>query len=214
MKTYSGPARRWLGIAAAITLVAGTDARAQRATQQPVGDADEPVIVFREISGIGPRAQVATPQYRTSIPQGRVRAGHWGQITVTYNSVPEWLDEISFQYYAFLMREARGADPEYHLVRGAVTYMDIPRGRDKQSTVFLRPNTLERYGRVIGVAVEIIHRGQTIVTESQELPRSVVDGRPEWWRSPNLTARDGHILNRSQTPFAFVNFDEYETIKP
>ena len=36
--------------------------------------------------------------------------------------------------------------------------------------------------------------------------------RPNWW--DGFPPVDGVLLNRSQTPFAFVDYDLYEAIKP
>lgn len=205
--------RRYAGPIMTVIIAATVGAEAQRPSQRPAAE-PEPVLTVRSIQGVGPRARVPTPQYRTSVPQGRTPAGDWGLIAVSYDTTPDWIDELNFQYYALLLLEPRGEAPVYTLLRGAVSYIDIPRGRNKESTVFLRPNTLLRYGLVIAVAVEITQAGETVAVESQELPRSIAEGRPEWWRTPNLAPRDGHILNRAQTPFIYVNFDEFETIKP
>lgn len=213
MSTRAAACKRLTVLGLAAFILSGFHAQAQR-TLTPAPAVEEPVVTLQRIEGVGPRARVPTPQYRTSVPQGRATAGAWGQIAVVYDTAPEWIDDLTFQYYALLVREVRGEPPEYSLFRGAVTYMDVPRGRGKESTAFLRPNTLLRHGAVIAVAVEVLHQGETIATLSQELRGSVADGREQWWRNPNLTARDGHILNRSQTPFTFVNFDEYETIRP
>ncbi len=183
------------------------------ATEAP-GQQEGPVMQITDIEGVGRRALIETPRYRTSAPAGRAVTREWSKIRVTYESYPEWIDELTFEYYALLAREVRGAPTTYELFRGGVTYMDIAQGRNKQSTAFLQPNTLARYGEVIAVAVEVSHEGETVAVVSLEAPQSVAEGVDEWWRNPNLTPRDGRILDRSQTPFAFVNYDQYETIKP
>jgi hypothetical protein len=35
----------------------------------------------------------------------------------------------------------------------------------------------------------------------------------EWWKTIKLVPKDGCILSRAQTPFALVNYDDYEVIK-
>ena len=185
----------------------------QPATAQRAPDDDLLVLVIQSIEGVGRRERVPTPQYRTSIPERRPAVrGEWGRITTKYDTSPEWIDNLIFEYFALLVREERGEPPQYTLFRGTVTYMDIEQGRDKESTAFLRPSTLRRYGEMIGIAVEIRHEGDVVAVESQELRGSVAEGQEEWWRNPNLTPRDGYILNRSETPFAFINYDLYEAI--
>ena len=33
-----------------------------------------------------------------------------------------------------------------------------------------------------------------------------------WWEQ--MTPVDGYVLNRMETPFAMISFDDYEAIKP
>ncbi|MCA1810269.1 MAG: hypothetical protein LC725_12620 [Lentisphaerae bacterium] len=89
-----------------------------------------------------------------------------------------------------------------------VTYVDIPKGRDHISTVFLRPNTVIRYGAVERVAVEVHARGEIVAYASQP------DDKTQWWRMQiNARVLNGVLLNRAQTPFAFVAWDNYQAIK-
>ncbi len=185
-----------------------------RATAQPDPDDDRLVMIIQSIEGVGRRERVPTPQYRTSIPERRPAVrGEWGRITTKYDTSPEWIDDLTFEYFALLVREERGEPPQYSLFRGTVVYMEIEQGRGKESTAFLRPRTLRRYGEMIGIAVEVSHEGEVVAVESQELRGSVAEGQEEWWRNPNLTPRDGYILNRSETPFALINYDLYESIR-
>ena len=181
---------------------AGTEGKAE-------GKAEAKGIAqIRSLEGLGARGKAKTPEYRTTMSGGRVAPRDWQNVVVAYDSNPDWIDELTFQFYVLLYKEAQGKK-EYSLCKGTVSYVDVARGRRHMGEVFLRPATIARYGEVVGIAVEMLHKGEVLGTESD-----ATSGLPkEWWKNPNLAVRDGLLLNRSQTPYAFINVDDYETIK-
>lgn len=194
-----------------LALYAGSSAWAQqeKSRGEPKGGLGGGSIVrIRSITGEGGRNLVETPIYSTTISRGSNPAGRWAQISVVYDTEPEWIDELVFQYYA-LCRDKKTEN--YVLFKGAVSHIEIPQGRSHVSTMFLRPNTLLRYGEVVAVAVEIMGRGEQVAVSHSELPKAKLP--PDWWKSPRVTAKDGYLLSRDKTPFAFVNCDDYEAIK-
>ena len=81
----------------------------------------------------------------------------------------------------------------------------------------LHPNTIKRYGDVVAVAVEI-STGGTLMDVDSDVDKGVK--LPEkWWQDPNVlnsdsvTVREGYLMNRWQTPFAYVNFDDFEVTR-
>ena len=133
---------------------------------------------------------------------------------VTYDTYPEWIDELTFQYFALAKRKEEGKR-QYSLFKTVVRYADIQKGRSHFSTAYLHPKALERYGSLAAVAFEIVHEGKVIAEESDEdvkLPET-------WWKNPlvtesqEVTVHDGYLLDRSQSPFALINIDDYEFIK-
>jgi hypothetical protein len=104
----------------------------------------------------------------------------------------------------------------FSLYRKTVKYADVEQGRAHMSTVFLRPSALKRYGEVVAAAVVVTVDGKTAAEESE----ATMPNLPEkWWQNPAVTesaavtVRDGYLLDRSQTPFAFINVDDYEVTK-
>jgi hypothetical protein len=55
------------------------------------------------------------------------------------------------------------------------------------------------------VGLVITSQGRVLAMESN--PSS----QERWWE--RATPRAGFVLNRMQTPFAMINFDDYESIK-
>jgi hypothetical protein len=168
----------------------------------------EGIAQLRSIQGLGARGKVKTPEYRTSVSGGRVAPRDWQNVVALYDTNPEWVDELTFQFYVLLYKETQGKK-EYSLCKGTVSYVDIAKGRRHVSEVFLRPTTVARHGEVVGIAVEMLSKGELIGAESD-----AISGLPkEWWKNPNLTVRDGLLLSRSQTPFTYINWDDFEVIK-
>lgn len=187
---------------------AAQETRRPSAPRQNVGHgAETATVVIHEITGVGAKWKEKTPIYNTDVSRSVVPAKDWGVVTVTYDTSQEWIDELVFQYYVLLLKG--GSKKEYTLLKGSVAHIDIKLGRKHKSTMFVRPSTIERYGDIVAVAVEISMSGKEVASLSV----------PEKWRTSKdesitkLTAKDGYLLNRSQTPFAFVNFDDYEAIK-
>jgi hypothetical protein len=170
-------------------------------------------VKIRSIDGIGQRELIKTPEYNTSISRGKTSAGNWAQIAVTFETTPEWINELVFQYYVLCYNKGTERDPgrkEYTLFKGAVSHRDVARGKSRMSAMYLRPNTVARHGNVIAVAVEVLYNGEVVDLKSEEKDAKIPK---DWWKSPDLTVKDGYLLNRQETPFAFINTDDFEAVK-
>ncbi len=175
--------------AALLITVAAVDCLAQ---------ADEPVVI-RKISG----TKVRTPEYRLVAGQAQARGKDWFSVTTQYDTAPDWIDEMTFSHYV-LIRGKTADQPRNTLLTGDVTYVNVQKGRHL-SDMYLHPSTLLRYGDVQSVAVVIRVQGRVVAMASE--PSST----QRWWEQ--LTPVQGLVLNRMQTPFAMINFDNYEAIK-
>ena len=111
-------------------------------------------------------------------------------------------------------------DPEtkqnvYSFYKMAVRYVDIAEGRDHMAIVYLRPAALERYGEPVAVAAVITLEGEVVAEISDEAAKLPAN----WWKNPLVTdskattTRDGYLLDRSKSPWALINTDDYEVIK-
>ena len=165
------------------------------------------VLKIRELTGYGPRALVKSPDSGAS---KRAGSREWAELAVQYDTEPEWLDEVTFQYYVLLRGQT---STDYTLLKGVVTYVDVERGRAHQGVAYVRPAALTRYGEIVGVAVEAKVKGEVVGTLSEG---RIGPSKPlplEWWKNPNLTPKEGYILDKSKTPFLLINFDNYEALK-
>lgn len=159
--------------------------------------AKSPVNV-RSISGDKPQ----TPQYQLLKGQVMARTLDWYRITVAYDTDPDWIDELTFTYYVL----TKGKKGQLSLFKGDVTYVNVAKGKHL-SDMYLHPSTLARYGSADRVAVLVSSKGRMLAMDSN--PRSAT----RWWEQFPVPPVEGLVLNRMQTPFAMVNFDDYEAIK-
>lgn len=155
-----------------------------------------------------PIAKVKTPEFKNDAPSNEPQAParDWARIAVQYDTDAEWTDELVFRYMVLVKHPKTGV---FTMFPGAVTYIDIPKGKRHVSTVFLRPTTLERYGAVEWAGVKVYLKGRDEPVAVAQMPEN--DLRP--WTA-TVPTREGVLLNRDQTPFAQVAIDSYETIKP
>ena len=183
---------------AAMGLAAGT-ALAQLAPAAAPG-AGSDIIKIRKMA---PVPGTKTPVFRTATAsQASARQPDWWRVMVEYETAPDWVDELEFTYYVYMKDQSnKGAEVMF---RGTVTYVNVAKGRH-YSDMFLHPSTLARLGRVEQVAVVVKARGAVLATESTAQT-------PNWW--DRFSPVEGVLLNRSQTPFAYVDYDLYEAIKP
>ncbi|MEI7880679.1 MAG: hypothetical protein WCI95_07360 [bacterium] len=194
-----------MALCAALILALGT---ATGMAQVRVHEADSRTpLKVRELTGYGTKALVKNPNPGVS---RRAALSQWAELGVQYDTDPEWLDEVSFQYYVLLRGKTA---TEFVLLKGAVTYVDVARGRAHLGVAYVRPAAFARYGEIVGVAVEAKIKGETVsvlaegrLGPSKPLPL-------EWWKNPNLSPKEGYILDKSKTPFALINFDDYEALK-
>ncbi|MFH0909207.1 MAG: Amuc_1102 family pilus-like protein [bacterium] len=148
--------------------------------------------------------KVMTPEYQVSKSQFKARTREWFQIITTYETKPEWVDEVTFKYYVLVKDKGGEVGSRQSLFSGEVTYINVEKGKHK-SDVYLHPSTISRFGEVQAVAVMVSVQGRVEAIES--LPTS----NERWWEK--LTPVDGMLLNRMQTPFAMLYFDDYEAVK-
>jgi hypothetical protein len=182
----------WLAAGMALAQMA-----APAAAVAPGGSSD--IIRIRKMTP----AMEKTPVFRTAVQgQASARQPDWWRVVVEYETAPDWIDELEFTYYVYMKDQSnKGAEVMF---RSAVAYVNVAKGRHL-SDVFLHPSTLARLGRVEQVAVVVKAKGAVVATESTAKT-------PNWW--DRFSPIDGVLLNRAQTPFAFIDYDLFEAIKP
>jgi hypothetical protein len=170
--------------------------------QEPQGSAPPP---FR-INAVRQRL-LSPPDYRSIVMDTGARAvgvgQNWLRIETEFESSPEWADDVQLKYYVLL-----GRGDNARILVGDMTYINVARGSQHSSAMFVHPNTLQRYGggQVEAVAVQLFYKGRLI--DQSSYPPS--DNR--WWERG--TAISGLVLAPRDTPWSIFAFDRYESPKP
>ncbi len=166
------------------------------------GLAQAPVGVGAVKLGKVAPAVVKTPEFQiTGAQNKRYKLGEWLEVEVEYETKVEDIDELTFKYTILV---------EKKLLDGDVTYVNIPKGREHYSVMYVAPRSLEKLtgGKALtpaaieNVWVEVSRNGQVLDRASF---------RPA--AQPNAPHVTGWVLNKSETPFAPLYFDRYEVIK-
>jgi hypothetical protein len=149
------------------------------------------------------------PQYSVRGPQASQRQRQWLEVTTEYQisrEAPPWMNEVTFTYYIALRnRNPAEGDRPINVFRGESVYVNVAQNINSKSAVYLHPSTLERYGEFERAAVVVSLQGRMIAIA--HTPETAArEGR--WWET--VTPQTGLVLPRSHTPFAMVNFDDYE----
>ncbi len=185
------------GIALAVALGLGS---LSAWAQQPVPGAGSDMVRIRKLHA---PEKIKTPVFRTAVQgQASAKQPDWWRVAVEYETAPEWIDELEFTFYTYIEDQSNKGAPV--MFRATVAYVNVAKGRH-MSDVFLHPTTIARMGLVKQIAVVIKVKGALVASESTA-------NKPNWW--DGFPPVDGVLLNRSQTPFAFIDYDLYEAIKP
>lgn len=181
------------------------------------GDVDGKSVRIRKVIGLGARGAIETPRFQSSVPStGTKPAQRWAKIEISFDTDPEWMDELTVQYFV-MSRRSEGGKIGYSLYTTTAVYMDVKRGREHLGAAYLRPAAIERFGAPVAIAVEISVGGKVVAEESVE------DGlklSARWWKDPavveskDLTMRNGYLLEKARSPFAMVGVDDYEVSRP
>jgi hypothetical protein len=157
-----------------------------------------------------------------SMKQSRPKS--WMEIEVTFaTAIPspslteKYSDDLTINYYVLLKNSQlpQGA-PRGTLLTGQTSLSTVPlKDKDLKSVIYISPRSLERFfngkipssdsGAIDDIGVTISKQGQVVAQKS-------LKGQTQaWW--PQFQQTPGYLLNKSETPFASLNWDYYEAVK-
>ncbi len=188
-----------LGLSACVALLWGALWQAPSASAQAAKTG-------YEVTAIVP-ALVDTPDYNYSgDKKPTTRPRQWLEVEVEFRADAELTEELTFKYYILLNNKA--------LFVGEASHVNIMKGKDLRSVVYIAPNTLDRLmlgkgfneSMITNIGVEVLKQGQLVAG------KSLKDARGPWWQTMPQTA--GFVLSKSATPFAPLDYDRYAEPKP
>lgn len=155
------------------------------------------------------------------------RPGSWLEVEVTFEHapnprLPQTADELTVNYYVLLKNETFTLDRKPTMLSGKVAHIHVPAGKALHSSIYVPPRVLENFfgGKMpVNAAQAITDVGVTITGKDGLLAistmRGTVKGDKGWWdNADQFTTVAGRLYNKDQTPFASLEWDFYELIKP
>lgn len=130
----------------------------------------------------------------------------WLKIEVQFDSKPEWADDVQVKYYVQLSEHG-----ERKMFTGEVTHVNVAKGSQHYSAMFIPPNALKRYGngQVDVVTARMFYKGAVVSEKTEAMGKSVPTS---WWEKS--TPILGCLLPPQDTPWAPVASERFEAVKP
>jgi hypothetical protein len=174
------------------------------------------MVKIRRLDGVGRTGLVKTPEFRTSMPGGTKPPQEWVEIKTTFDTEPEWIEDLVFQYYVLVYNRKEAKTP-YSFIQATVRYGDVEQGRGHYSTMYIPPSAVKRYGYPVALGVEISINGKLVDSKyERDSSIRVAEG---WWKKDaivgrkDVVTRQGCLLNRKESPFSLVNIDDHEVAR-
>ena len=159
-----------------------------------------------QVRKVTPVSRIKTPEYQVSQNSQRGRSREWFRLEFLYDTDAEWMDEATFTCYVLLENKDPKGRP-YTLLRNKISYVNIEKGRSHKGEMYVHPSTIARFGDVKAVAVLADVNGRVVSGDAYPPARN------KWWEQQQLPPVDGLLLNKAQTPFALIAFDDIEAVK-
>ena len=163
-------------------------------------------------------AMVRTPEFKynvQSMPPISKKPREWALFEVKYESAAKWTDELTFNYHVMTKGKNDEGKEIFSYYTATLRYVDIPKG-EHMSCVAISPSLVERHGEPVAVALEIVGKEGKVLDSKSEALMALPK---EWWKDsnvldkPQVVRRNGGLIDRSKTPFALVNADDYEVVQ-
>jgi len=217
----------WVSVAAAFLFAASSVlAQSGRLGQLRPGAAGQPAARGAKREGVqitrmpppNKTAMVRTPEFNVNVqntmPKVTRKPREWALFEVKYECDAKWTDELAFSYHVMTKGKNDEGKEAFSYYTLTLRYLDVPKG-EHMSCVAIPPSQVERYGEPVAVALEIVNKEGKVMDSKSE---SVIPLPKEWWKdskvldNPQLTRRNG-LIDRSKTPFALINADDYEVVQ-
>jgi len=163
---------------------------------------------------------VQTPDFKDDSDPRAKNDQQWLQIAIEYatqGGQDGWLVEVELKWYVLMLNGTTSR----LLLSKAVSYVDVWEEEKHHAVVYVHPRTLKRYyarnGRISSrdLLVHVEIKVGKFSAAARNFPEALPKGiPPNWWENRNVNVLDGKLLSRDETPFAPLNGDFYEVIKP
>ncbi len=175
-------------------------------------------VVIKRMPPPNKTAMVRTPEYtvnvQNTVPKISKKPREWALFEVKYETAAKWTDELAFNYFVMTKGKNDEGKDAFSYYSTTIRYADIPKG-EHMSCVAIPPSLVERYGEPVAVALEIAGKDGSVLASETE---TIIPLPKEWWKddkvrdNASVTQRKG-LIERSKTPFALINADDYEVVQ-
>ncbi|MCX6980365.1 MAG: hypothetical protein NTV08_06390 [Verrucomicrobia bacterium] len=151
-------------------------------------------------------AVVPTPDFvLKSAESKRSQPQKWLEVEVEFAvEGVEIVDELTFKFDVLLNGK---------LCPGEITHINIPKGRDRYTIMYVSPRNLERISDGHPLTPAMIQNAWvTILRQGQVLAVSAMKDKTK--PVPNMPLTPGMLSPKADTPFAPLWSDRYEAVKP
>ena len=169
-------------------------------------------------------AIVTTPNvsYSGASQKSSPRSKSWMEIEVNFatalqqaDPTQKYSDDLTVNYYVLLNNKSIQF-PQGALLTGQTALLSVPaKENDLKTVIYISPRSLERFfdGKIPSSPnAAVIDIGVTISKGGKELTSKSYKGSGgAWW--PQFQQTSGYLHNKSETPFASLNSDYYESVK-
>jgi hypothetical protein len=150
---------------------------------------------------------VDSPVYQLSntTALGATASQRWLQLQTTFDTHPEWVDELTFRYYVLV-----GEGENRKILVGDVGHVDIPRKAGQTTYAYIHPNTLQRYtgGKTPErVTVQVLYKERPLL----QFNWRGEGGSERWWEA--MVNTRGLLMSPRDTPFLMVVLDRMPQLK-
>lgn len=143
--------------------------------------------------------------------------GQWAKISGLYKSTPEWANEVTMKVFVLCynknVKKNKSGDYQgpYALLGGNVKYINIPSGKQNRGELFVHPGTLERFGDIREIRIELWYKGVLESTLMESFSSKKEKGIKNWWTQ--FPVREGELVNKYRAPFVFDPDNSPDLIK-
>lgn len=148
---------------------------------------------------------VRAPEYRVQSDGSSVSIGarpdRYSEITLEYETAPDWVDQVEVTMYAQL-KDTAGR--RYRVYSSTTSYVNVAKGRHISKS-YIHPTAVARYGRPekVGAIVRYTYNGQR---------GEVASDKQKFWESSAPEA--GMLIRRVDSPFALIDIKKFEQVAP
>ncbi len=189
-----------------------------------------PALAFSYEAASGPKFNIdkiafelkkgssASVQLNSVAGQSMKHKAEWGRVHAEYTSRVDWADEVQVKIWVLLFnrqpkKERAALQDLFTVLSGTPAYLNVPEGKGNRSVLFIHPDTLNRYGEVKEIHVELWHKGILEARLDQTVSRKDVKklNLREWWT--RFQPVNGQLFQPVYTPFALDSDNPASAVK-